>query len=89
VGHVIDDGLQSTPEAAEPVEEQPLPLLEPRDGVPEVVRTPEALAATVAAFTAGSGPVAIDAERASGYRYGQRAYLVQLRRAGAGTARVI
>jgi ribonuclease D len=86
VGHVIDDGLQSTPEAVEPVEEQPLPLLEPRDGVPEVVRTPEALAATVAAFAAGSGPVAIDAERASGYRYGQRAYLVQLRRAGAGTA---
>ena len=32
-----------------------------------------------------TGPVAVDAERASGYRYGQRAYLVQLRRAGAGT----
>jgi ribonuclease D len=30
--------------------------------------------------------VAIDAERASGYRYSQRAYLVQLRRAGSGTA---
>jgi ribonuclease D len=30
--------------------------------------------------------VAIDAERASGYRYGQRAYLVQLRREGAGSA---
>jgi ribonuclease D len=28
----------------------------------------------------------VDAERASGYRYSQRAYLVQLRRAGAGTA---
>ena len=37
------------------------------------------------ALRAGSGPVAVDAERASGYRYGQRAYLVQLRRAGAGT----
>ena len=34
---------------------------------------------------AGTGPVAVDAERASGYRYGQKAYLVQLRRAGAGT----
>ena len=33
----------------------------------------------------GEGPVAIDAERASGYRYGQRAYLVQVRREGAGT----
>ena len=29
--------------------------------------------------------MAIDAERASGYRYGQRAYLVQLNRRGAGT----
>ena len=34
---------------------------------------------------AGSGPLAVDAERASGYRYSQRAYLVQLRRAGVGT----
>ena len=33
-----------------------------------------------------SGPVALDAERASGYRYSQRAYLVQVRREGAGTA---
>ena len=38
-----------------------------------------------AALAAGTGPVAVDAERASGYRYGQRAYLVQLRREGAGT----
>lgn len=44
------------------------------------------LAATVAAFAAGVGPVAVDAERASGYRYGQRAYLVQLRRVGSGSA---
>lgn len=44
------------------------------------------LADVVAAFAAGTGPVAVDAERASGYRYGQRAYLVQLRREGAGTA---
>lgn len=46
----------------------------------------DALAEVIAAFAAGSGPVAVDAERASGYRYGQRAYLVQLRREGAGTA---
>jgi ribonuclease D len=62
------------------------PLLTPADGVPEVVTTPEALAEVVAAMAAGHGPVAVDAERASGFRYGQRAYLVQLRRAGAGTA---
>jgi len=40
----------------------------------------------VACFAAGTGPVAVDAERASGYRYSQRAYLVQLRRRGAGSA---
>lgn len=34
---------------------------------------------------AGRGPLAADAERASGYRYSQRAYLVQLRRDGVGT----
>jgi ribonuclease D len=61
-------------------------LLDPREGIPPVTASPEALAAVVAAFAAGTGPVAVDAERASGYRYGQRAYLVQLRRAGAGTA---
>lgn len=44
------------------------------------------LAHVVAAFASGTGPVAVDAERASGYRYGQRAYLVQLRREGAGSA---
>ena len=36
----------------------------------------------------GTGPVAIDAERASGYRYSARAYLIQLRREGSGTALV-
>lgn len=46
------------------------------------------LAEVIAAFAAGSGPVAVDAERASGHRYGQRAYLVQLRREGAGSALV-
>jgi ribonuclease D len=60
-------------------------LLEPADGLPPVITTAEDLAAAVARLAAGSGPVAVDAERASGYRYGQRAYLVQLRRAGAGT----
>ncbi|MGW0663393.1 HRDC domain-containing protein [Streptodolium elevatio] len=64
----------------------PVPLLAPREGVPPVVADPDSLAGTVAAFASGDGPVAVDAERASGYRYGQRAYLIQLRRAGAGTA---
>ncbi len=64
----------------------PTPLLEPREGIPPVIADETALAEVIAAFAAGSGPVAVDAERASGYRYGQRAYLVQLRREGAGSA---
>ncbi|MEV0505818.1 HRDC domain-containing protein, partial [Streptomyces spectabilis] len=68
------------------VDGTPTPLLEPRDGIPPVVADQDALAQVIAAFAAGTGPVAVDAERASGYRYGQRAYLVQMRREGAGTA---
>ena len=64
------------------------PLNEPADGVPPIVDTPQAFERTVAVFAAGVGPVAVDAERASGYRYGQHTYLVQLRRDGAGTALV-
>lgn len=71
------------PEADEPAL---TPLTEPADGLTGVVDTSADLASTVEAFRAGSGPVAVDAERASGYRYGQSAYLVQLRREGAGTA---
>jgi ribonuclease D len=63
-----------------------VPLLEPREGIPPVVEDQAALDAAVRAFADGTGPVAVDAERASGYRYSGRAYLVQLRRAGAGTA---
>ena len=62
-----------------------VPLLEPRDGLPPLVTTARALAEAVAALGAGQGPVAVDAERASGYRYGHRAFLVQFRRRGAGT----
>jgi ribonuclease D len=62
-----------------------IPLLEPRDGLPPVVQDDAALAEAIGRLANGQGPVAVDAERASGYRYGQRAYLVQLRRAGAGT----
>ncbi|WP_281267575.1 HRDC domain-containing protein [Curtobacterium sp. 9128] len=38
----------------------------------------------VAAIASGHGPVAVDAERASGYKYSQRAYLIQVFRRGAG-----
>jgi ribonuclease D len=62
-----------------------VPLLEPRDGMPPLVESAAALSEAVRALGAGEGPVAIDAERASGFRYGHRAFLVQLRRRGAGT----
>ena len=68
---------------------------------PEVIPTPEAeqaphapvfvidsredYLAAVAAIAAGTGPIAIDAERASGFRYSQRAYLIQIFRRGSGT----
>ena len=66
-------------------EREAVPLLEPRDGLPPLVTTPAALDAAIRALAAGTGPVAVDAERASGFRYGHRAFLVQLRRDGAGT----
>jgi ribonuclease D len=75
----------AAPEAPEAPERPVVPLLEPREGLPPLVETPAALAAAVRALAAGSGPVAVDAERASGFRYGHRAFLVQLRRRGAGT----
>ncbi len=66
-------------------ETPPPPLLELRDGLPPLTETTPALSEACAALAAAGGPVAIDAERASGYRYSSRAYLIQLRREGAGT----
>jgi len=71
-------------EAPEP-EAPPAPLLTLRDGLPDVVETDQGLLEACAALAAATGPVGIDAERASGYRYSNRAYLIQLRREGAGT----
>ena len=63
----------------------PVPLLEPRDGPPTLVDSAAVLSTAVDALACGEGPVAVDAERASGFRYGHRAFLVQVRRRGAGT----
>ena len=52
---------------------------------PTVIDDREQYARAVAALAAGEGPVAVDAERASGFRYSQRAYLIQVFRRGAGT----
>jgi ribonuclease D len=61
-------------------------LTEPAGGVPDVIATQAALHAAIADFAAGEGPIAADAERASGFRYGQATYLAQFKRAGAGIA---
>jgi ribonuclease D len=62
-----------------------IPLITPAEGVPPVIADAEDLAEAAAKLAAGTGPVAVDTERASGYRYSQRAYLIQLRRTGAGS----
>ena len=85
-GTPVPEGTDGALTPDEPTGPPVVPLTEPADGVPPIVDTPAAYARVVEAFAAGTGPVAVDAERASGYRYGQSTYLVQLRREGAGTA---
>jgi len=82
----VTDGSEVTTHA----EEAPAaPLLSaPAHGLPEVTERPAQLRGVVTRMAAGTGPVALDTERAGGYRYSQRAYLVQVRRRGAGTALV-
>jgi ribonuclease D len=50
----------------------------------EVISDRGAFLDAVARIAAGTGPIAVDAERASGFRYSQRAYLIQVFRRGAG-----
>ena len=50
-----------------------------------VITSPAEYGDAVARLAEGAGPVAVDAERASGFRYSQRAYLIQMYRRGAGT----
>ena len=79
------DDLTGTAAEADPEPAPPAPLLTLSGGIPDVVDTPEALDRACAALSAATGPIALDAERASGYRYSQRAYLIQLRRGDSGT----
>ena len=68
--------------------ERTRPYLRPAEDLPPVTDSPTALRAACQDLAAGHGPVAVDAERASGFRYGQDAYLIQLRREGTGTVLV-
>ncbi len=82
----------STAPGTAPVGQQPAdvpdaPLLTaPTAGLPPLTQTAAALAEELSRLAAAVGPVALDTERAGGYRYSQRAYLVQVRRHGAGTS---
>ena len=69
-----------TPQSPKPRRCWPL-----RDGVPALAISVSEIARAAALLASGHGPFAVDAERASGFRYSNRAYLVQIRRAGAGT----
>lgn len=77
----------SEPEVSgtEPDEPEATPLLAPAEGVPAVALYPSDIVRAAEFLAQGSGPFAVDAERASGFRYSNRAYLIQIRRAGAGT----
>ncbi|MDO4898529.1 MAG: ribonuclease D [Rothia sp. (in: high G+C Gram-positive bacteria)] len=61
-----------------------VPLTAPADGTPSVINTGRGLARVAKILAEQTGPVAVDTERASGIRYGQRAFLVQLKRGSSG-----
>ena len=65
-------------------EAQPIPLLVPAGGTPPVINSDAGLKTAIKELAAGSGPFAVDAERASGFRYSARAYLIQIKRSGGG-----
>ncbi len=56
------------------------PLLTPAGGVPKLIQSETDLTRTISELAELTGPIAMDAERASGYRYSARAYLIQLKR---------
>jgi len=62
----------------------PIPLLVPANGTPPVIDSDAGLKTAMKELAAGSGPFAVDAERASGFRYSARAYLIQIKRNGGG-----
>jgi len=61
-----------------------VPLLEPAEGTPGVIDTESAFESALKVLSHGSGPFAVDAERASGFRYSARAYLIQIKRKDGG-----
>ena len=81
----MTDSQEADTEPDSEIEPEATPLLAPRDGMPELSVSTSEIKRAAEFLASGQGPFAIDAERASGFRYSNRAYLVQIRRAGAGT----
>ncbi|MEB3983205.1 ribonuclease D [Mycobacterium sp. 663a-19] len=73
------------PDGPDGTEPSPTPLLHPAEGIPRLSVTVGEIEAAARLLDSGRGPFAVDAERASGFRYSNRAYLIQIRRTGAGT----
>ncbi|WP_243388787.1 HRDC domain-containing protein [Bifidobacterium simiarum] len=67
---------------------EPHLLREPKAGVPDVIDTRRDFDDMVERFAEAEGPLAADAERASGFRYGHEDWLIQFKRDGAGIALV-
>ena len=60
------------------------PLLAPAGGTPPVIADEDSFRSVLTELAKGAGPFAVDAERASGYKYSARAYLIQIKRNGGG-----
>jgi ribonuclease D len=73
-----------TEEAIDDYSPKVVPLLFPKEGTPSVIETEIAFENAISHLEQGTGPFAIDAERASGYKYSPRAYLIQIKREGGG-----
>ncbi|MDO5720095.1 MAG: HRDC domain-containing protein [Actinomycetaceae bacterium] len=64
---------------------EPELVIHPREGTPAITDTPEDLAIAVEELSSSHMPVGVDVERAAGFRYSDRAYLIQIRREDVGT----
>lgn len=76
---MVEDSSQSAA-----VQATATPLLAPVGGVPKVVESESEFENALAQLAQGSGPFALDTERASGYKYSARAYLIQVKRTNGG-----
>lgn len=85
MGEPSTDGPGSNAPGDVGTDPAPTPLPRPSEGVPPISVSVHEIEAAAQRLDRGRGPFAVDAERASGFRYSNRAYLIQIRRAGSGT----